>query len=113
MRFASVRGRLWLASCRSVRRPPEPTKNEISARSRSGRWPSHPVLTADNRVHLVYELVFANSSPMFVEIEKVEAVDPQGRVLRAIDGAHESDDQQYVGEPNLIPKAAAGLSSWT
>ena len=70
----------------------------------------NPVLTADNRVHLVYELAFANSSPMFIEISKVEAVDPQGRILRAIDGAHlKAMTKQYVGEPNMIPDGGSGI----
>ena len=39
----------------------------------------HPVLGADNRVHLAYELVVTNPSNMFVTLDKVEAVDPAGQ----------------------------------
>lgn len=36
----------------------------------------HPALGADNRLHLAYELAFANPGKLFITIDKIEAIDP-------------------------------------
>jgi len=46
----------------------------------------NPVLGADNRVHLAYELLIANTSRLFITVDKVEAVDLEGRALWSEDG---------------------------
>ena len=46
----------------------------------------NPVLGADGRVHLAYELFVTNPSRLFVTLDKVEAVDNTGRSLRTIEG---------------------------
>jgi hypothetical protein len=46
----------------------------------------NPVLGADGRVHLAYELLVVNPTKLFVTLDKVEAVDEGGRGLWAIDG---------------------------
>jgi hypothetical protein len=46
----------------------------------------HPVLGADGRVHLAYELLVVNPSDLFVTLDKVQAVDSHGRSLWAIEG---------------------------
>lgn len=64
----------------------------------------NPVLSADGRVHLAYELLLNNASPLFITVDKIEALDPQGRVLRTLDGAHLKDmTMQHAGDPPVIP----------
>ncbi|MDM9621574.1 MULTISPECIES: M23 family metallopeptidase [unclassified Rhizobium] len=46
----------------------------------------NPVLGADDRVHLAYELFVVNPSKLFVTLDKVEAVDNGGRSLWAREG---------------------------
>lgn len=46
----------------------------------------NPVLGADGRVHLAYELMVINPSRVFVTLDKVEAVDDSGRSLGMLDG---------------------------
>lgn len=46
----------------------------------------HPVLGADNRVHLSYELLLSNASKMFLTVDKVDPIDPTGKSLGAIEG---------------------------
>jgi hypothetical protein len=70
----------------------------------------HPVLTTDNRVHLAYELAVANVSKSPISIDKVEALDPSGKVLRTIESAHlKAMMRQYAGEPNDLPAGANGV----
>lgn len=47
----------------------------------------NPVLGADGRVHLAYELLMVNPSTVFVTLDKVEAVDSSGKSLQAMEGA--------------------------
>ncbi|MFG1242063.1 M23 family metallopeptidase [Xanthobacter sp. V7C-4] len=47
----------------------------------------NPVLGADGRVHLAYELYVTNPSKLFVTLDKVEAVDSAGQVLASLEGA--------------------------
>ncbi|MEO7654271.1 MAG: M23 family metallopeptidase [Sphingomicrobium sp.] len=70
----------------------------------------HPVLGADNRVHLAYELALTNASAMLVNIDKVEALDPNGRVLRTIEGDHlRAMTMQHAGAPNTLPAGGSGI----
>jgi len=47
----------------------------------------NPVLGADGRVHLAYELYVTNPTKLFVTLDKVEAVDSAGQVLASLEGA--------------------------
>ncbi|MFG1281521.1 M23 family metallopeptidase [Xanthobacter autotrophicus] len=47
----------------------------------------NPVLGADGRVHLAYELYVTNPTKLFVTLDKVEAVDSTGQVLASLEGA--------------------------
>ncbi len=70
----------------------------------------HPVLTTDNRVHLAYELAIANVSGTHLSIDKVEALDPSGKVLRTLDGAHlKAMSHQYASDPGELPAGANGV----
>ncbi|WP_422000207.1 M23 family metallopeptidase [Reyranella sp.] len=44
-----------------------------------------PVLIADNRRHLVYEVQLANATPSAVELQKADVVDGAGKVLLSLD----------------------------
>ncbi|MFG1349630.1 M23 family metallopeptidase [Xanthobacter autotrophicus] len=46
----------------------------------------NPVLGADGRVHLAYELYVTNPSKLFVTLDKVEAVDGAGNALASLEG---------------------------
>jgi murein DD-endopeptidase MepM/ murein hydrolase activator NlpD len=46
----------------------------------------HPVLGADDRIHLAYELEIDNPSQVFVTLDKVEAVDDTGASLETLAG---------------------------
>jgi hypothetical protein len=47
----------------------------------------HPVLGADGRRHLVYELQLINPTPVAITVDRVEAVDPAtGEVLAVLEG---------------------------
>lgn len=70
----------------------------------------HPVTGADNRVHLAYELLLSNASTMFTTIDKVEAVDPAGKVLRTIDGEHlKAMTMLYSGDGTTLPPGGTGI----
>ncbi len=45
-----------------------------------------PVLGADNRIHLAYELLASNPNPLFVTLDKVEAIDNQGHAWETMAG---------------------------
>lgn len=45
-----------------------------------------PVVGADGWTHLVYELVIANPTALFVTLDRVEAVTPEGASLGALEG---------------------------
>ena len=62
----------------------------------------HPVLGSDDRIHLAYELIVNNPSPLFITIEKVEAVDPAGKVLASVSGdALSTMTTRYQGANNV------------
>jgi hypothetical protein len=48
---------------------------------------AHPVLGADNRLHLAYELAISNPGKVFVTLDKVEALDNFGFALSSLAGA--------------------------
>ena len=48
--------------------------------------PPSPVLGADDRVHLAYELLASNTSGLFITLDKVEAVDADQRALGTLAG---------------------------
>ena len=48
---------------------------------------AHPVLGSDDKIHLAYELVVTNPSPLFVTLDKVEALDAAGTALETLAGA--------------------------
>ena len=48
--------------------------------------PPNPVLGADDRVHLAYELFVTNPSKNFITLDTVTAVDGEGRSLWALEG---------------------------
>ena len=48
--------------------------------------PPNPVLGADNRIHLAYELIASNTSGLFITLDKVEAMDKQQHVLQSLAG---------------------------
>ena len=71
---------------------------------------THPVAGADNRVHLAYELLLSNASKMFTTVDKVEAVDPTGKVLRTIEGEHlEAMTMLYAGNGTTLPPGGTGV----
>ncbi|WP_281435456.1 M23 family metallopeptidase [Sinorhizobium sp. BG8] len=46
----------------------------------------NPVLGADGKTHLAYELLVVNPSRLFVTLDKIEAIDESGGSLWALDG---------------------------
>ncbi|WP_304622562.1 M23 family metallopeptidase [Phyllobacterium lublinensis] len=69
-----------------------------------------PVLGADNRVHLAYELLVVNPSKLFVTLDKVEAVDGGGRGLWSIDGdALAAMTIPYGGTGNILPPGGTSV----
>ena len=70
----------------------------------------HPVLGSDDRVHLAYELVVTNPSPMFITLDKVEAIDPAGKVLASVSGdALAKMTTRYSGSNNLLAPGQSGI----
>ena len=63
--------------------------------------PPNPVLGADNRWHLAYELRMANLSPLFVTITDVQTLDPDrnGRVLGTLSGPHLAAMMRLTNDP--------------
>lgn len=70
----------------------------------------HPVLGADNRVHLAYELKISNASKMFLTVDKVDPVDPSGKSLGAMQGDRLSSMMMlYSGSGTTLPGGAIGI----
>jgi murein DD-endopeptidase MepM/ murein hydrolase activator NlpD len=70
----------------------------------------NPVLGADGRVHLAYELMVNNPSHVFVTLDKVDMVDPDGTSLWTVDGdALTAMVQSYSGEGTLIPPGGTAV----
>ncbi len=70
----------------------------------------NPVLGADDRLHLAYELLFVNPSKLFVTLDKVEAVDAAGNVLwlREGDGL-EAITAFYAGSRRTLPPGGSAM----
>lgn len=60
---------------------PDQVLSSISVRPLSE---PNPVLGADGRVHLAYELLVANPTDDYVTIDRLEAVDASGRTLLSL-----------------------------
>jgi Peptidase family M23 len=70
----------------------------------------HPVLGSDDRVHLAYELVVTNPSNLFVTLDKVEAIDPAGKVLATMSGdALAKMTTRHSGSNNLWEPGQSGV----
>ena len=70
----------------------------------------HPVLGSDDRVHLAYELIVTNPSNLFVTLDKVEAVDPAGKVLASVSGeALAKMTTRHSGSDNLWAPGQSGI----
>lgn len=70
----------------------------------------NPVLGADDRVHLAYELFVANASDLFVTLDKVEAVDHEGRSLHTLGGeALVSMTKVFSGQDGILPPGGSAL----
>ena len=70
----------------------------------------HPVLGSDNRVHLAYELLVTNPSSFFVTLDKVEAIDPAGKILASVSGkALDKMTTRYSGSGNLWGPGQSGI----
>jgi murein DD-endopeptidase MepM/ murein hydrolase activator NlpD len=70
----------------------------------------NPVLGADGRMHLAYELMVANPSNLFVTLDKVEAVDGAGRSLWALDGDRLAAlTKLYAGEVRTLAPGGTGI----
>lgn len=69
-----------------------------------------PVLGADGRTHLAYELVVVNPSNLFITLDKVEAVDAAGRSLGAIEGERlAAMTRLYAGEGRTLPPGGSAV----
>jgi hypothetical protein len=72
--------------------------------------PPHPVLGADGRVHLAYELMVTNPSHLFVTLDKVEAVDPAGAALWSLEGdALTAMTQMWGGTDRMIDPGGTAI----
>lgn len=68
----------------------------------------NPVLGADGRVHLAYEIMVVNPSHTFVALDKVEAVDPLGVALWSLEGdALKAMTTRWDGAAAIPPGGAA------
>src|SRR5689334_9469471 len=69
-----------------------------------------PVLGADGRTHLAYELLVVNPSNLFVTLDKVEAVDGGGRGLSALDGDRlAAMTKLYAGSGRTLPPGGSAV----
>lgn len=70
----------------------------------------NPVLGADGRTHLAYELEVVNPSKLFVTLDKVEAIDAGGRSLWALDGDRLAKmSTLYAGQGRTLPPGGSGV----
>jgi murein DD-endopeptidase MepM/ murein hydrolase activator NlpD len=69
-----------------------------------------PVLGADGRTHLAYELFVVNPSKLFITLDKVEAVDGAGRNLSALEGGRlAAMSTLYAGDGATLPPGGSGV----
>jgi hypothetical protein len=70
----------------------------------------NPVLGADQRVHLAYELLVVNPSGLFVTLDTVEAIDGGGRSLSTIDGDRlAAMTAPHGGTGRMLPPGASAV----
>lgn len=70
----------------------------------------NPLLGADDRVHLAYELIVANPSKEFVTLDKVTAVDPAGKALWSLEGdALAAMARLYAGNGTTVPPGGTAV----
>lgn len=72
--------------------------------------PPNPVLGADDRVHLAYELLVSNVSKDFLTLDSVTAVDGEGKSLGTLDGARlAAMTQLYAGSDRTLPPGGTAV----
>lgn len=70
----------------------------------------NPVLGADDRVHLAYELLVVNASRYFAALDRIEAVDEQGNSLLALAGdALAAMTNAFSAQDGVLPPGASAL----
>lgn len=70
----------------------------------------NPVLGADDRVHLAYELHVANASKLFLTLDRVEVINPSSEVLLTLSGdALSAMSILYAGEKNVMSPGSNGI----
>lgn len=70
----------------------------------------NPVLGADGRVHLAYELVINNPGNVFVRLDKVEAVDDAGKSLSSLQGEELAKMMHlYSGRDRQLPPGGTAI----
>ena len=70
----------------------------------------NPVLGADGRVHLAYELVINNPGNVFVRLDKVEAVDEAGKSLSSLQGEGLAKMMHlYSGSDRQLPPGGTAI----
>jgi hypothetical protein len=79
----------WPPDVAGFEQAPPPGQDAFTSLVASALAPPQPVLGADDRIHLAYELFVTNPTPSTMAIEAVETLDPgdQNRVLARLDGA--------------------------
>ncbi|MGO4336108.1 M23 family metallopeptidase [Labrys sp. KB_33_2] len=70
----------------------------------------NPVLGADGRVHLAYELVINNPGNVFVRLDKVEAIDDAGKSLSSLEGEELAKMMHlYSGRDRQLPPGGTAI----
>jgi len=77
--------------------------------------PPNPVLAADNKIHLAYELQVVNQSPVLITIDSIKVLDPaNGTVLQDLSGASIAKISRFPGGTGAtLPPSTQVTSSWT
>lgn len=82
--------------------------NEVfSSLALSTLEPPNPVLGADNRIHLAYELLAVNPTKLFLTLDQVDVVDPSGAVLSTMQGDRLGEMVVAGGGRRLAPGTSA------
>src|SRR5215213_9522664 len=78
----------WPPGVAGFEQAPPPGADTFTSLVASVLAPPQPVLGADDRIHLAYELFVTNPTPSTMTIEAVETLDPgeQNKVLARLDG---------------------------
>lgn len=70
----------------------------------------NPVLGGDGRIHLAYELLVVNPTPLFITIEKVESLDETSRAVGTMDGgALAAMTQPYGGTARQLSPGTSAI----